>query len=94
MMGFFPNAGQPYYLLTAPLLARAVLHLENGLRFEIIAEALSAENSHIQSATLNGKPFDRSWIGHDEIMKGGTLTFIMGPKPTAWGSASVPPAYH
>ena len=94
MMGFFPNAGQPYYLLTAPLLARSIMHLENGLQFEIVAESLSAENVHIQSATLNGKPFDRSWIGHEEIMKGGTLTFTMGPMPTAWGAASIPPSYH
>jgi len=94
MMGFFPNAGQPYYLLTAPLVPKTSLLLENGARFEVRAENFSDENVHIQSATLNGKPFEQAWIGHRDLMAGGALVFVMGPRPSLWGSAIVPPVYN
>jgi predicted alpha-1,2-mannosidase len=93
MMGFYPNAGQPYYLLTAPLVRASRIQLENGNAFEIIAQGLSEENIHIQSALLNGRPFDQSWIGHDAVARGGTLLFVMGPRPTSWGTHTVPPFY-
>jgi predicted alpha-1,2-mannosidase len=92
MMGFFPNAGQPYYLLTAPIVKRALIHLANGSSFEVVAHNLSDENTHIQSAALNGQPFNQAWIHHRDIMKGGTLVFEMGAHPSRWGSAVLPPA--
>jgi len=52
-------------------------------------------NIYIQSATLNGKPFTRTWITHQEITRGGTLIFEMGAKPNKeWGTnpEDVPPA--
>jgi putative alpha-1,2-mannosidase len=42
---------------------------------------------YVQSATLNGRPLSRSWIGHDELAAGGELVFEMGPQPnTSWGA--------
>lgn len=93
MMGFYPNAGQPYYLLTAPLVSATRVRLENGKVFEIVAQGLSDANVHIQSALLNGRPFNQSWIGHEDIVRGGTLTVVMGPRPTDWGTQTVPPLY-
>jgi predicted alpha-1,2-mannosidase len=94
MMGFFPNAGQPYYLLTAPMVPKTSLQLENGAHFDILAENLSGENVYIQSATLNGKPFGQAWIEHRDIVAGGTLVFVMGPRPSPWGAGVLPPAYN
>jgi len=35
---------------------------------------------------LNGKPYTKSWIHHDDIMKGSTLVFEMGTEPNKqWG---------
>lgn len=45
------------------------------------AEGNSPENKYIEKAYLNGKPYDKSYITYDEIMKGSTLKFIMGSKP-------------
>ena len=39
------------------------------------------ENKYIQSVTLNGKPLERLWFSHRELMEGGTLTLRMGYKP-------------
>ncbi len=87
-LGFYPlNPCDQKYQLGSPLLPRAVLHLDNGKEFEIVAEKVSDKNIFVQSVALNGVTLDRLWITHDEIMKGGTLTFRMGsqPNPLAFG---------
>jgi predicted alpha-1,2-mannosidase len=91
MMGFYPNAGQSYYLLHAPLLKQTVLHQENGKDFKISAPDLSDENCFVKSATLNGKPFTQAWIEHADMVKGGELVFEMDSKPGTWGTQILPP---
>jgi putative alpha-1,2-mannosidase len=60
----------------------------HGRTFTVIAKNNSAQNSYIQSATLNGKPITRSWISHAEITAGGKLVLTMGPAPnTTFGTA-------
>ena len=77
--------GEPVYQLTAPIFHQVTIKLDfdynSGKEFVIIADNLSAQNIYVQSATLNGKPFDRSWIFHQEIVSGGELFFKMGPEP-------------
>ena len=52
----------------------------------IEAEYVSHTNFYIQSATLNGKPFTKTTLSHQDILKGGTLHFVMGNKPNKnWG---------
>jgi putative alpha-1,2-mannosidase len=58
-----------------------------GKTFNIEAKNVSDKNRYIQSATLNGKKLDKPWFYHDELIKGGKLTLIMGDKPNEnWGS--------
>jgi putative alpha-1,2-mannosidase len=41
---------------------------------------------YIQQAFLNGKPLTEPWITHDDIVNGGELKLIMGPRPNkTWG---------
>ena len=88
-LGFYPVApGTPYYMLGSPSFPKAVIHLEDGKEFTIIAEGASPENIYIQSATLNGKPYDKNYINHFDITAGGVLELVMGPEPNpAWGSS-------
>lgn len=82
MMGFYPVCpGTPYYVIGSPAFESITLNLENGKKFSIIADGNSEENIYIQSASLNGSPFNRSWIDHAEILQGGKLRFIMGNSP-------------
>ena len=90
-LGFFPNAGQPVYLLSGPLYPRSELALSNGARLVIEAEGIADGNIYIQSATLNGVDWPKDWISHDDIRNGGTLRFVMGPAPSAWGVNAEPP---
>lgn len=91
MMGLYPNAGQPYYLLNTPLITETAIQLENGKQFKIKAKKRSDKNKYIKSALLNGKPYDKAWILHDDIAKGGELIFEMDSKPSAWGTTILPP---
>ncbi|MFI1742938.1 GH92 family glycosyl hydrolase [Thalassobellus sediminis] len=91
MMGLYPNAGQPYYLINTPLLEQTKIQVQDGVYFTITAKSLSAKNKYIKQAYLNGEPYDKAWINHDDIVKGGELTFKMGSKPSAWGTTILPP---
>lgn len=88
MMGFFPvTPGTTTYALGSPFFDSVTLHLPDGKTFNLRAHNLSPQNKFIQSATLNGKPYTRTWITHEDITAGGTLEFNMGPKPNkAWGA--------
>jgi len=91
LMGLYPNAGQPYYLLNSPLIKETTLQLENGKSFKITAKGMTDKNKYIKSASLNGKPYDKAWIMHEDIVKGGELIFEMNSKPSAWGTTILPP---
>ncbi len=93
-LGFYPvTPGMPVYVIGTPLSEKAVVHLPNGKKFTIRVINNSAQNKYIQSAKLNGKPLDKAWFTHDELMNGGELIFEMGPRPNkAWGTAEAPPS--
>ncbi len=89
-MGIYPvTPGSPQYAFGSPLFEEVTIHLPEGKEFVIQAMNNPSQNKYIQSATLNGKSFDRSWISHAEIMAGGMLEFIMGPEPNKQWAASL-----
>lgn len=62
------------------------MNVGQGKVFTIIAHNNSKENAYIQSATLNGQPYNLSYIHHDAVVGGGELVLEMGPEPNrAWG---------
>ena len=88
-LGFYPvTPGSSEYVFGAPQLPRAVIHLPGGRTFTVVAEGLSERDLYIQSARLNGVPYDKAYLRHADLAAGGTLTFVMGPAPNpAWASA-------
>jgi predicted alpha-1,2-mannosidase len=87
-LGFYPvTPGRDMYVIGAPLFERAEIHLPRERVFEIIANQVSDKNIYIQSAILNGEPYSKSYLTHEDIMSGGTLLFEMGAEPNmSWGS--------
>jgi predicted alpha-1,2-mannosidase len=85
--GFYPvTPGSTTYVIGTPLFPRTTFNLENGRKFVVSATGVSPRNSYVQSARLNGKAYNKSYIDHRDIMNGGVLTFTMGPKPNMkWG---------
>jgi predicted alpha-1,2-mannosidase len=86
-LGFYPaSPGHPEYAIGSPLFRRATLHLENGREFTVSAPENSDSNVFIQSATLNGSPYTKTYLTHETIRQGGLLELTMGPKPSRWGT--------
>lgn len=89
-MGFYPvNPANGQYEIGSPLFKKSALHLANGKTFIVLAPEASKENIYIQSVKLNGKPYNKSYITHEQIMNGDILEFEMGNKPgKVWYTAS------
>lgn len=87
-LGFYPvDPSSPEYILGSPIFDQATIHMGNGKDFTIIAHNNSEKNIYIQSATLNGKPWNKPWFSHTDIKDGGKLVLNMGPMPNkSWGS--------
>jgi predicted alpha-1,2-mannosidase len=88
-MGFYPvDPSSPNYIIGSPIFDQVTLHLGNAKTFVIVAHNNSEKNMYIQSATLNGKPWNKPWFSQSDIANGGRLVFEMGPQPNEhWGSA-------
>lgn len=88
-IGFYPvTPGSPTYNIGSPVFSDVKVLLPNGKTFRVVAKDCSDENKYIQSATLNGKSWDKPWFSHDDIKDGGTLSLQMGRHPNKqWGAA-------
>ena len=87
-MGFYPVApGSNIYAIGSPLFEQVTINLENGKQFTVKAKNVSESNIYIQSATLNGKPLNKSFIKHEDIVNGSELILEMGGEPNkSWGN--------
>ena len=92
--GFYPvTPGSRIYAIGSPLFPEVRFNLENGKSFVVKARGVSDKNIYIQSATLNGKRYEKSYLEHGEVMAGGELVFEMGPQPNhRWGVGLEPVA--
>ena len=94
-MGIFQVRGgaacDPIYETTSPLFDRITIHLDRRYypadRFVIETRNNTPEHPYIQAARLNGKPLNRPWFYHRELVSGGSLVLDLGPEPNKqWGS--------
>ncbi|KAI6354440.1 hypothetical protein MCOR32_010548 [Pyricularia oryzae] len=89
MLGLFPNAGQDVYLITPPFFrAVNVTNPETGKTARIKTVGFDAEykNIYVQSAKLDGKPYNKNWIGHSFFTEGRELELTLGPRESKWGT--------
>ncbi|POY35021.1 alpha-mannosidase [Solitalea longa] len=95
-MGIYPvNPASGVYVFGSPILNSAKINLGNGRTFAINAVNNSKENIYIQSASLNGKPYNKTYITHSDMLKGGVLVFTMGKTPNkkfGTDEKAIPPA--
>lgn len=78
-LGFYPvTPGVNQYVVGTPLFPKATVKLENGRSFTVNARG---KGRYVDALKVNGKAIQRTWLGHDELMKGATLDFSMSTKP-------------
>ncbi|BCS25832.1 glycoside hydrolase family 92 protein [Aspergillus puulaauensis] len=97
MMGLFPNPGQNVYLITAPFFESVNITSPITGRTATVRTVdfdSAYQNIYIQSATLDGKPYSKSWVGHEFFTQGSELLLVLGRNESDWGTGSddVPPS--
>ena len=97
MMGLFPNPGQDVYLITPPFFeAVNVTSPATGrvARVRCVNFDPAYDSVFVQNATLDGRPYSKSWLDHSFFADGRALVLTLGPRESAWGTAleDLPPS--
>jgi len=93
MMGFYPNAGHDYYLLSMPLLNEYTLKLSNGRKLHV---SRRGSGDAFGNVSFNGRQLKDARITHQQLMEGGELvyhavsSYDSSNKETALSIQSVP----
>jgi len=81
-LGFYPVCpGSDQYVIGSPLFSKVTLSLENGNTFIIKASNNSSQNVYIGGMKVNNQEYQKNYLNHSDIMKGGTIDFTMSSKP-------------
>ncbi|MFD4976700.1 GH92 family glycosyl hydrolase [Streptomyces sp. NPDC058424] len=98
-IGLFPvQPGCPTWGLSTPVFERVDLRLDRGYYprggLTITAPGTSREDRYIQSVRAGGAPHDRTYLTTRALRSLGTLSYTVGPRPSAWGTSAqaAPPA--
>jgi len=83
-LGLYPLCpGHPTYALGAPLFEKATVRPKNGEAFVIEGIGNGEDAPYANQIKLNGQVILRLYVGQEEIMKGGTISFDMAKEPIA-----------
>ncbi len=77
--------GQAEYCIGSPLFPEVQIHLENGKTFRIVSNEHTKDMS-IQSVTLDGVPYTKSFLTHESLMNGGELSLAFDSGRSEWGT--------
>ena len=98
-LGLYPTDPQrPAYELASPLFPRAIVHLDATYlnapypmrQFTIEAPNASAQNIYVRGLRVGDQSWPRPWVGLDDILRGGTLSYTLGQEPDkGWGTSAL-----
>ncbi|GAA4780373.1 GH92 family glycosyl hydrolase [Olivibacter ginsenosidimutans] len=81
-LGFYPVApATDEYVLGTPLFKEAKVILPSGKEIVLHATNNGQENRYIQELKVNGTPYTKNFLKHDDLIKGAVLDFNMGNTP-------------
>jgi len=94
-LGFYPvNPAGGLYVFGSPLVNDAAIKLPGGKTFHSVVKNNGPANKYIQRVLLNGTPYLKTYLLHQDIMKGGELIIEMGKAPSrTWGLAAADRPY-
>ena len=95
-LGLYPEIpGRAELVLGSPLFPAMTVHRPGG-DVRIVADGAAPDAPYVQSLTVNGAPYTRTWLPESFALHGGTLHFKLGTQPNkAWGVAkdAAPPSF-
>ena len=85
MMGFYPDCpGNMDYQIASPVFSKITIALDPayypGKTFVIGAKNAGKDNCYVRSMQLNGKPYKKYTLNHQDIVNGGKLEFLLSNK--------------
>jgi putative alpha-1,2-mannosidase len=81
--------GSQAWELSSPAFPKAVVDVGAKRKLTIDAAGASRLRRFIQSATLDGKTYTRTWLPSGKLHAGGRLSYVMGAQPDkAWGTSA------
>lgn len=81
-LGFYPVCpGTDQYVLGAPLFKKTTLYLENGKQLVISAPDNSECNYYIDKFFIKGKLWNKNFLCHADLLKGGQFEVMMSDEP-------------
>ena len=85
-MGFYPVCpGSGQYALGTPYFDKVTVHLPQGKTLTIDATVPGASPSglppYIGTMTFNGQPYDKNYLEHADLLKGGHIVYRMQAQP-------------
>jgi predicted alpha-1,2-mannosidase len=93
MLGLYPMVGQTTFLIGSPWFANTTFSLGSGKSLTMTTTGGSNDSYYVQSLKVNGKQWSQSWVTWGEIFaNGGTMDFLLGPKPKNWTTGPPPPS--
>ncbi|MFC5682705.1 GH92 family glycosyl hydrolase [Flavobacterium sp. MAHUQ-51] len=86
-LGFYPvTPSVPQYVISGPHFDKITIRLDKGKKLIINAKGASSGNNYIQNISFNGEEYDKTFLDHFSIIKGGKLDFKMSNVPNKyWG---------
>ncbi len=95
-LGLYPEIpGRAEFVLGSPVFPSATVHRPGG-DVRVTASGAAPEAPYVQSLSVGGKPWTKTWLPESFAAKGGTLEFHLAPAPNkSWGSAAnaAPPSF-
>jgi putative alpha-1,2-mannosidase len=95
-IGLFPVAGQNVFMVNAPAFVHSRIALADAtLSIEtkgFVEPEPDRPPQYVRSATLDGRPLDRSWLSGNELHRGGQLVLELGDTPAGWATTTRPPS--
>lgn len=93
MLGLYPIVTQPVYLLESPWFNDINVTIGGNKTLRITSSGLGPSSFYVKSVKVNGKPWNKNWIEHSDVMiEGGTIEFDVGSEMLQWESGSIPPS--
>ncbi len=97
-IGLYPAIpGVGGFVIGSPSFSSVKIRLGDGRQIQIVADGKPPKNPYVQSLTLNGKPYSRTWLPVESFRSSTSiLKFTLAGTPNPlWGSAvaDMPPSF-